>query len=160
MDSLAAQMSPSTLCSFFSSFNSLQALLGEDEEKAEKQQLESFFEKYTILRREFHESGSAFNIWRIAGLTHKEAPPTRILAWFLDGKETHAMGSVFMENLLSLVPDKCWDGGKRPEKPDSDYRVMTELPFRNRDFMTEEEILQECDGDIPETGESADFADR
>lgn len=137
MDSLAAQLDPSDLRSFFSSFNSLQSRLNQDE-VTEKQRLASFFGKYAALCQELHESGSAFNIWRIAGLTANEAPATNILAWFLDGKEAHAMGDVFMKSLLGLVPDKYWSGGKRPESLEAGYTVRLELPFRDKDFMAEE----------------------
>ena len=143
MDTLADQLEPSVLRSLLSSFNSLQSRQNEDGE-TEKQRLANFFGKYANLCQELHESGSDFNIWRIAGLTDNEAPATNILAWFLDGKEAHAMGDAFMKSLLGLVPHKYWSGGKRPESLEAGYTVRVEHPFRDSDFMPIEEI--------PETG--------
>lgn len=53
-------------------------------------------EALTIAR----EKGAFLNVWDVAGLGRNEVRNAAVLAWFLDPKETHGLGTGFLEPFL------------------------------------------------------------
>ena len=144
---------------FLSRFTSLDKQAEEQENndaKLEIKKWSGFFNEFSSLRQKLQKSGTNFNIWRVAGLTEKEAPATRILKWFLEPGEAHGLGKAFMESILHRVPNECWHNGKGPVEIGADYTVMYEFPFKNEDYLPEnaENESVEDESDTDDEGEA------
>lgn len=64
---------------------------------------EAFFTQYEKRYKRFWESGSAINIWEVAGLKRDEVRNTAILAWLLDCHGSHGQGNAFLRCFLDCI---------------------------------------------------------
>lgn len=97
---------------------------------------EAFFTQYKERYKRFWESGSAINIWEVAGLKRNEVRNTAVLAWLLDCHDSHGQGNAFLRCFLDCL-------GNIPENENKEtiqvcdiksaYRTITEKAFTEED---------------------------
>ena len=78
------------------------------------------------------EALSVFNPFEVLGLETYELRHTKTLAWLLDPKGSHNLGTAFIERFLQGLPAGV--AGHGPANLD-EARVFSELPVRNKTLM-------------------------
>lgn len=66
---------------------------------------EAFFTQYKSEYASFWASGSAINIWEVAGLKRDEVRNTAVLAWLLDCHGSHGQGNIFLKCFLDSLQE-------------------------------------------------------
>lgn len=106
---------------------SVQSIRGAQEKRATDRigELLRCHDEAVRARQELHASTSPMlNCWAILGLEQSEVQHSRVLAWLLDRRGSHAQGSLFLQHICTEIlsgntlPDSCFR---------ENYRVRTEV---------------------------------
>ena len=110
------------------------------------------FVEFLKEKDDFNQYKIGFNLFKVLGLERKELIHSKVIAYFLDPKENHELGSLFIESFYKRILDtKLIDY--------DNVEVHTEIPYRIDIFAINKKeknvlvIENKIDSDIHESGE-------
>lgn len=110
---------------------------------------QNFFNSFSSDLKEYYKSGSAVNLWEVAGVGHNEMRNSAILSWLLDCRESHGQGALFMQYFIDFLHENNTELSEKarnnfPKSEDANdinyWTRVESLPFGENESRVDIEV--------------------